>query len=60
MATIITITQQDTDKSIQQKLQELKQKVEAKKGFPAADFTGKVTSFGHGLEYQKVLRNEWK
>jgi hypothetical protein len=60
MATIITITKQDTKESIEQKLKDLALVSDSKKGFSASHFTGKVNSFGDGIEYQRKVRNEWK
>jgi hypothetical protein len=60
MATIINITKQDTKKSIEQKLRDLTLKPDSKKGFTASNFTGKVKSFGDGIEYQRRIRDEWK
>lgn len=60
MATIINITKQDTKESIEQKLRDLTQITDSKKGFSASNFTGKVKSFGDGIEYQKKVRDEWK
>jgi len=60
MATVITITKADTKESIQQKIKDLVQTTDNKKGFSAANFTGKIKSFGDGVEYQRSVRNEWK
>ena len=60
MATIINITKQDTKESIEQKLRDLEQISDNKKGFSASNFTGKVKSFGDGIKYQKEVRDEWK
>ena len=60
MATIINITKQDTKESIEQKLKDLTQMPDSKKGFSASNFTGKVKSFGNGIEYQRKIRDEWK
>ena len=60
MATILTITKEDTPETIQQKMQDWN-KAESKnqKGFPARKYTGKIKLFGDGLAYQRKMRNEW-
>jgi hypothetical protein len=61
MATIITVNKGDTKETIHKKLQELNDKsINSTKKFPAKKFTGKVTSFGDGLDYQRAVRNEWE
>ena len=60
MATIITITKQDTKESIEHKLRDLTNVSINRKGFPANAFTGKVKYFGNGIEYQREVRNDWK
>ena len=60
MATIITITKQDTKESITKKISELTKATDISKGFSAGSFTGKIKSFGDGIAYQSAIRNEWK
>jgi len=60
MAKIVTITKDDTKESIQQKIKDLANDTELNTvGFDAKKFTGKVKSFGDGLNYQRNLRDEW-
>jgi hypothetical protein len=60
MATILTITKEDTPETIQQKIKVWnKAELKNKKGFHARKYTGKIKSFGDGLAYQRKIRNEW-
>jgi len=59
MATIITITKSDTNETIKKKLEALGDTSKFLNGFNAKKFTGKISSFADGLEFQRKLRDEW-
>lgn len=59
MATIITITKNDTNETIRKKLEALGDTSKFLNSFNAKKFTGKINSFADGLEFQRKLRNEW-
>jgi hypothetical protein len=59
-AIVVTINKNDSEEVIREKLEKLNNEKTGKKGFPAYKFTGKVKSFGDGLEYQKKIRDEWE
>lgn len=59
MATIITITKDDTKDSIKKKLEAVGDSSKFLNGFNAKKFTGKIRSFGGGLDFQRRLRDEW-
>ena len=59
MATIITITKDDTKDSIKKKLEAIGDSSKFLSGFNAKKFTGKIKSFDDGLDFQRKLRNEW-
>ncbi|SFQ53976.1 hypothetical protein [Parafilimonas terrae] len=59
MATIITITKDDTKDSIKKKVEAVGDSSKFINGLDAKKFTGKIKSFGDGLDFQRKLRNEW-
>jgi hypothetical protein len=59
MATIITISNNDTEETIKKKLDSLGDYTKFFNGFDAKKFTGKIKSFTDGLEFQRELRDEW-
>lgn len=60
MANVVTITEADTQASIQKKIKDLLAIREGEqKGFDAKKFIGKITSYGDGLPYQRKIRDEW-
>jgi hypothetical protein len=59
MATIITITKNDTTDSIKKKLEVVSDSSKFFNGFDAKKFTGKIKSFGNGLDFQRKLKDEW-
>ena len=60
MAKVVTISKDDTTESIRKKLSEWNEdSSKNRKSFDAKKFTGKINSFGDGLEYQRKLRDEW-
>lgn len=59
MATVITITKDDTKEIIKKKLEASRDSSKFLKGFQAKKFTGKIKSFDDGLKFQRKLRNEW-
>ena len=60
MATIITISKEDSAETIQQKIKQLPQQPASHlKRFDAKKYTGKIKSYGDGIAYQRKLRNEW-
>lgn len=59
MAIIVEIKKTDTKKTIKEKLAALQESGDKLKRFDASKFTGKIKSFGGGIEYQKKIRDEW-
>jgi hypothetical protein len=60
MAKVLTISKSDSVDSIKKKIIQWNQQLEfVAKSFDAAKFTGKIKSYGNGLDYQRRLRNEW-
>jgi hypothetical protein len=60
MAKVFTISKNDSPETIQKKLKEWNEEMmKNTKSFDAKKFTGKIKSFGDGLDYQKKLRDEW-
>lgn len=59
MAIIITITKEDTPETIKKKLNAFTDSKKFFNGFQAKKFTGKIKSFGDGIEFQRKLRDEW-
>lgn len=60
MATVVTIEKGENQLAIQKKLETLKKMAKSQKGFPATKFSGKIKSYGDGLDYQSKIRNEWR
>lgn len=61
MANVITITEADTQVSIQEKIRRLLTAEQSQvPGFDAKKFTGKIKSYGDALAYQRNLRDEWR
>jgi hypothetical protein len=60
MATVLLLDKMDKKKVIKEKVANFIKQTEPKKGFPASKYTGKITSFGDGIAYQKAIRNDWE
>lgn len=58
MATVLEIKQPVSTKVVRRKVEDFNSKSKGGKVFDAKKFTGKVKSFGDGIQYQKRLRDE--
>lgn len=61
MAKVLTISKNDSPETIKEKIRKWNEKsFISGNSFNAQKLTGKIMSYGNGLDYQRRLRDEWR